>query len=365
MSLLESNNPNRHPVDVLRVRYWYQGVMKSLDCQKPYQVEKHLEPERFKRQNQRTAYPNKWGRYASGEHTPQVRQVRKVESHVPGSARDLNHPLWAILKVMGSKPVSAADWMGRLDPAVQSCVLQPQHDCFGAPRALAPFNRRQGQKLLRRGDLDALAALVLYWNEADRRDDGDVLEELGGMIYHLLLIVGLDFLKRKLSAELLTLFTAKVFDETPWMNGRFAVDAKTFDISILILHHSTHPADDPGKTPQWRKRVRRMLELLSGKKGFDMMHALRPFYLPIWEAMPPTRSDWAYWEDSRRHWAWGWDCILRGQVGKFPPDEAFVPGRGLHRHRRRPPLTQPRELRPPLELSEEGAIFEYGQWPPI
>ncbi|MFC3626897.1 hypothetical protein ACFOKJ_12275 [Vogesella amnigena] len=362
MILLVSKNQNRDPVDVMRVRYWYQGIMTTLDCQNPYQVEKLLEPERFKRKHQRTEYPNKWGSYVAGEHTPQIRHVRKVEIKVPGSARELNHPLWAILKMkMEGKEVSSIEWMGRLDPTVQTCVLQPQHDCFGAPRMLAPFSSRQGQKLLRRGDLDALAALVLYWGEADHQEDSEALEELGRMIYKLLLIVGLEFYRRNLSAELLVLFKASILDATPWVDGYFAVDAQTFEISILLLHHLSYPADYPGKTPQWRKQVGRMLLFLSGRFGDDIKFAMRPFCQPAWEAGPPTRDDWAWWEQSRRFWAWGWHCLLNRTEGKFPPYEDCVLGICTHSLRNRP-LRRRLGQYQMLTLPDECVIEKYGEW---
>lgn len=364
MSSLDTGDIKRDPVDVLRVRYWCAGVMKALECGSAYQVELRLEPGHFRRENGHTIYPNKWGRYARGEHKPRVAQVRKVEEQAPGSARELNHPLWAILQVMDKKSLAMAEWMNRLDPAVQACVLTLKHDCFGAPRVLAPFSTRQGQKLLRRGDLDALAALILYWIDARRRGSLDEQEELGGMIYRLLLIVGLDFYKRRLCTEFFTLFRTRILDRTPWKIGSFAVDTSTFETSLFILNRLAHSSDDPGKTPQWRKRVRKMLELLSGKTGFDLLFAMQPFCLPSWDAGPPTRDDWAYWEDHRRHWAWGWDCVLRGKIGKFPPDEARVPGWRYPRRRadticsRQPPSLSGDECK------KEAVIFQYGEWPP-
>lgn len=364
MSTFKSANPARQPVDVLRVRYWYQGIIKALGCSNAYQIEKRLEPERFKRQNQRTAYPNKWGRYAIGEHTPQARHVRNVDAQVPGSAQELNHPLWAILKVIENKQVSTIEWMSRLDPAVQACVLQPRHDCFGAPRVLAPFNLRQGRKLQRRGNLDALAALVLYWSEADRQGNPEALEEIGHMIFHMLLIVGQDFRKRGLGAELFALFADKIFHRTPWMDGLFAVDARFFDLCVHVLHGSAYTADDPGQTPEWRKHVRRMLVLLSGIAGFDLKFALQPFCLPQWDAGPPPHGDWARWEETRRFWAWGWHHIRHRVQGKFPPEEAFIQSKTSWRDRVRPALMPPQEIQARLKLTAPGLIYLYGQWPP-
>lgn len=324
MNPLAFKNQKRHPIDTFRVRYWYQGIAKALDCQESsYQVEKRLERERFTRKNGRTSYPGKWSRYAQGMHTPQVRYVRSFESQVPGSARELNHPLWAILKRADSKSINATDWMTRLDPSVQMCVFRSQHDCFGAPRALEPFGDRQGQKLLRRGDLDALAALVLYWHEAARKGEADAQETVAALIYQMLLIIGLEFHKRKLNTELLQLFTATIFNTTPWLNGRFAVDSFTFEISILILHRWAHSSDDPAKTPRWRKLAGEMVHLLKGKKGWGVMFAMKPFFIPCWDCGPPRYCDWAEWEGYRRRWAWGWACLQNDRLGKFPPKEVF------------------------------------------
>ncbi|SMC25645.1 hypothetical protein SAMN02745857_02226 [Andreprevotia lacus DSM 23236] len=362
MNPLQTKNQKRDPVDILRVRFWYQGIAKALDCQQSsYQVEKRLEQGRFARKDGRTSYPGKWSGYAQGEHTPQARFVRLFESQAAGSARELHHPLWAILKRIGSQPIIAADWMSRLDPSVQTCVFRPQHDCFGAPRVLTPFNDRQGQKLLRRGDLDALAALVLYWNEAARTGASETQETVAILIYQLLLIVGLEFYTRKLMAELLWLFTTKIFDATPWLNGRFAIDSRSFEISMLLLHRLAHSAEDPGKTPRWRDLVRKMIDLLAGKQGFDICYAMRPVFVPCWDLGPPRYSEWADWEEHRRCWAWGWDCLLTSRIGKFPPDEVFMSGKS--RIRIRPGSERLRAL--PLPTLNTAVIFTYGEWPPV
>ncbi len=185
------------------------------------------------------------------------------------------------------------------------------------------------------------------------------------MIYHLLLIVGLDFHKRNLAAELLLLFTARILDLTPWAGGHFGVDAKSFRISLLVLHHIAHPANDPVKTPRWRERVGLMLKLLAGNKGFDVMFAMRPFCLPAWEAGPPTLSEWASWETDRRYWAWGWDCIFKGVQGKFPPSPAEVSGRYFHRERNRANNISLSAKNYTASLTGQCAILEYGQWPPV
>ena len=88
----------RHAVDVFRVRYWYTGVMRELKFDTAYQAERQIEPEHFHVQDLRTVYPGKWRRYAVGENTPQKKLVMAVDLLAKGSAYELIHPLWFILK---------------------------------------------------------------------------------------------------------------------------------------------------------------------------------------------------------------------------------------------------------------------------
>lgn len=80
------------------VRYWYTGVMRELKLDTAYQAERQIEPEHFHVQDLRTVYPGKWRRYAVGENTPQKKPVRAVDLLAKGSAYELIHPLWLILK---------------------------------------------------------------------------------------------------------------------------------------------------------------------------------------------------------------------------------------------------------------------------
>ena len=364
--LPEPKNPNRHPADVLRVQYWFHGVSKALNCHAAYQLEKLFEPEHFRRQNQRTSYPNKWGRYAAGDNTPQLKLLQMVEARAPGTQRELQHPLWHFLKRQGStRPLTSND-MSKLDPNVQTIVFKPLHNAhFGAPRCWVPFSRQVANKLLRHGDLDALAALVVYWGIAKSQGSAKEIEYVATTIYRMLLVVGVLFYHRKLHAELLMLFTSVIFDRTPWAVGRFGTDPGTFHLSILVLHHPIKPQNQVMSTQEWKKKTIKINKLLSGEMGFDMKFALEPFCLPAWDLGPPTRLDWAEWEQRRRYWAWGWHCILHQEIGKFPPMEVVVEYPGPKGN----PLCQGEEWllikdRFPRRLNSTAVIFEYGQWPP-
>ncbi len=310
----------RNVVDVFRVRYWYTGVMHKLKFETAYQVERKIEPDHFRLQDQRTVYPGKWRRYAVGENTPQKKLVLTVDQQAKGSAYELNHPLWLILKKLSSDKFKATSYIRYLNPTIQSVVMRPQTDQLGAPLAWAPYTNLKAKVLLRRGTLDALAALVLYWHDAKTRNDHPQAEAVATSIYHMLLLIGWDMRSRQLHTGLFSLFRAEIFDKTIWEEGCFAVDNDTFEISICLLHNCFDSNSDKErmKASDWRKEMTRIQELLAGDKGFDIRFAMKPFCLPQWNFGPPSRNEVVQWEIHRRHWAWGWDCLLHNRIGKFP-----------------------------------------------
>ncbi len=193
-------------------------------------------------------------------------------------------------------------------------------------------------KLLRHGDLDALAALLVYWGLAKSQGSAKDIEYVATTIYRMLLVVGMLFYHRKLHAELLMLFTSVIFERTQ---------------------------NQVMSTQAWNKKIIKINALLSGKMGFDRKFALEPFCLPTWELGPPTRLDWTAWEQRRRYWAWGWHCILHQEIGKFPPMEVAV--HYVEQKDERPCLGEEWLLikhRFPKRFQPNSVIFEYGQWPP-
>lgn len=353
---------SRHPVDELRVRYWYQGIASALVCKSAYEVEKRIEPEHFRKRHQRTIYPTKWRRYARGDVVPQTALIRKVEAIVPGSELDLSHLLWTMLKhpVNQKRPLRA--WLAQLDPEIQIMVLKPQSRRVGAPKYLVPFTYSLARRLLRRGDLDALGVLVIYWWEAQKTGIADKIEEIATAIYRMLLIVGALFRQRHLHPLLLIVFTDAIFDQTPWLKGRFGVDEETFSILLRIFHRN-HQGDEILLDP-WRAEASQVANYMSGLTGFDLKFATEPFLLPVWELGPPTREQWIDWMVHCHDWAWGWHCIFSKTTGVMPPTLS------ISRHQRHDtnPLRAGEawfEIRKhfPKRAWPVSVLYDYGEWP--
>ncbi len=353
---------SRHPVNELRVRYWYQGIAHALACKSAYEVEKRIEPEHFRKHHKRTIYPAKWPRYARGDVVPQTALIRKVEAIVPGSELELSHLLWTILKHPVNQKLPLRAWLAQLDPEIQIMVLKPQSRRVGAPKYLVPFTNRLTQQLLRRGDLDALSVLVIYWWEAKEKGIADKIEEIATVIYRMLLIVGALFRQRNLHPLLLIVFTDAIFDQTPWLHGRFGVDEETFSLLLRVFHRN-HQGDEILLDP-WRTEVSQIANYMSGATGFDLKFATDPFLLPVWELGPPMREQWINWTVRCHDWAWGWHCIFTKKTGVMPPTLSI----SVYQKRDKNPVRAGEawfEIRKhfPKHDRAVSVLRDYGEWP--
>ena len=192
------NTPaNRDLVDVLRVRYWYEGVKKHTRCSTAYQLERLFEPLAAPSIDARTPFRNKWIRYETGKHTPRANLIDLVEKLVQGASKELNHPLWEVLR-LGEVCVPQLDaWLEKLEPRVQTTLFRKPHDGMSAPNWRLAFTLSQGRRLVKLGNLDALTALLLLWLEARHYDRLMDMRQLASLLYQLLLMLGMEFYRKR------------------------------------------------------------------------------------------------------------------------------------------------------------------------
>jgi len=315
------NTPaNRDLVDVLRVRYWYEGVKQQTRCTTAYQLERLFEPLKAPSIDARTPFRNKWIRYEMGKHTPRASLVDLVEGRVQGSSKELNHPLWEILR-QGDACASRIDsWLERLEPRVQTALYRKPHDGMTAPNWRLAFTMAIGRRLVKLGNLDALAALVLLWLEAHRYDRFEDMRQLASLLYQLLLMLGMEFDRRNMAEELFLMFRAKVFERTDWEDGRFALDEALYVRGVHLLYCLLYKIKDVNPFSSWFARCQAMQALLNGKKGLDAQFGLQILLVPDWRDGPPTRKQWWLWRQHNLHWLWGWKHLNRDTSGRAPDD---------------------------------------------
>ena len=93
-----SSQLRRDWIDVIRTTIWYSYIQAKFSNATSYQIEKIIEPEAFFNDKKYLFHRNKWAKYKQGKHTPDTRLILKVNEHVPGTARVINHIVWEAIR---------------------------------------------------------------------------------------------------------------------------------------------------------------------------------------------------------------------------------------------------------------------------
>lgn len=308
--------------DVLRVRFWYEGLKIRSRLNSAYKLEQYFEPESFKKSDGIASNRCKWQRYASGRHIPQDSLVTKVELKVPGSRQELEHPLWAVIRRMPSQATISEEFLKRLKPDVQAALFEP----IGGVDVYwqrVKTNSVLLAKLERIASLDALAGLTWLLRESLIKGQRKVSLDLVRSIYDVLLMSGVEWQSRGLASPLLEHFAKNILTMTAPMHLRFHMSERQMFEASSWLNLVVYQTAEGKKLRElsWRQRVRIMRKLLAGNTGYDIVHAVSPVYVPDathGEVPHAVIADLFYAEKCR---AWGQQCLLSGAQGKFPPAE--------------------------------------------
>lgn len=320
----------RDQADVLRVRYWYEGLRQRTGLATAYKLEQHFEPESFRKQDGVTSNRCKWQRYAVGRHTPQAKWAARVDARVPGSLQELQHPLWAVLKHQPSRATMSEAFLQQLKPNVQAVLLEP----VGGVEVYWQRARTTGvliRKLERIASMDALAALTWLLRESVAQGNRKNAEHLASSIYAVLLIMGIEWQNRELAEPLMRLFAYRILPLGSPPHLQFCMSSQDMlECSAalnLIVYQTT---EGRRRNLTWLQRVHIMRRLLSGMTGIDVVHALAPRYMPVGSDVPEEVMHRL--EQDERWRQWGWSSINSTQPEPFPPQKLL--GQALIRSRR-------------------------------
>lgn len=280
----------RDVVDILRVRYWFEGIRGRLGAKSSYALEKRLEPEAFRRRfkNGKPSYPGKWIGYEVGARTPQTKLVNRVNDELPGSRRELCHPLWDLLRSNPARRHLKEDYLRLLTPDVQALLYSNSQTVW----ARVPVTRGLVMKLERNASLDALAALVWLLHEDLSQEKPMHAEQLKRTIYNVLLMRGVWWQERQLAGLFLEIFSVRVLSLDSPLHQCFRMSTSELFEASTVLNLMVHHTPECGRHPlNWPRRVRIMRELLGGKKGYGVTCALAPVYVPSGAGVPAITSD--------------------------------------------------------------------------
>jgi hypothetical protein len=306
------------PLKSLRIRYWFEVLRQRTALNNPYQMEMNFEPESFVRNPDGSIrhYKNKWTLYKNGKNLPRETLLEKVEKKVPGSTRELHHPLWLVLDLQNTQIMEGDAFLHQLAPAVRDILFIPAREGMLGYLLRVPVTELVLEKLERRACLDVLAGLTWLLREAAKRQSGDAVM-IGHALHNVLTMMALELYALKIALPLLQLFIDRVLPLGLPSHHRLGMSPIDYMHSSGHLYRLIYITPKGGRrTLDWIAKVKIMQQLLQGKFGFDVRFAMRQkFELDNAGGEVPADIVSAFDRTSKLN-AWGWLCVQTGL--RFP-----------------------------------------------
>jgi hypothetical protein len=315
--------PTRDVINTLRVRYWYEGLKSRAQLKTAYQLEQHFDEMSFKKDDagKIVHYRNKWSRYERGHNTPQARLFQRVDALEPGSARELNHPLWDVLKKTAPKKTSEEAFLRRLEPEVQRIIFGVKPSGVTSYSKRGPVTQCLLEMLERRASLDVLACLTWLLREAIVQGNQRTAESVVNSLHNVLLIIGIELQSRRIAELLLGVFVRDILPLGAPRQLKFAMSESDYISASAYLNVTVYNTEDAGykSVLSWPHRVRIMRKLLAGSCGYDVHYALAPVLIPDCPDDEIPEGIMKSIQRSQRLREWGVACIQAGRPGRCPP----------------------------------------------
>lgn len=266
----------RENIDRIRTIYWYEGVRIVTGAPNACALERLIEPESFGiNEFEVPFHRNKWAKYKYGNNTPSVPQVKRVNMHVAGSAKELNHVLWKVLRHSTNVSEHAHDWLQQLAPELQLLVF----DCDDN------FRLRGGRQFLakfeRRASIDALACLTILLRVNHENGDFERAWEFAMSTFRVLLMLGHQFEERGIADALFNIYVERIFSGIKWGGERFYLEEYAFPKWADLLHQfARNSTQTKGRSITWPEEAHCMFRILEGAKGFDLKRVFAPLIGP-------------------------------------------------------------------------------------
>jgi len=299
----------------LRIRYWYEVLRQRTGLNSAYQLEKHIEPMSFARNPDGSVryYKNKWIHYETAERFPQAALLKKVEESIPGSTRDLHHPLWLVLNCENQEIMQGDTFLNQLAPPVWDLLFMRVEDGGLGYSVRVAFTPQILEKLERIASLDALACLVWLLREAAEKKSDDAVR-IGHALHNLLTIMALELYTLKIALPLLQLFIEYILPLGVPPYRRLCMSSFDYVYASGYLNRIVYETlNAPELSLDWSERVKIMQQLMQGKFGLDVLFAMRPkFELDDASGEIPVEVLKEH-DISSGLRAWGWCCVETGK----------------------------------------------------
>ncbi|EPF77530.1 hypothetical protein GCM10025882_15960 [Acinetobacter gyllenbergii] len=278
-----SRRLRRDWIDVIRTTIWYAYIETNFSNPTNYQIEKFFEPEAFVKDGSYCFHRNKWTKYELGRHTPGIELICKVNQHVEGTARIINHVLWEAIR--GRKPLSWLVEIGvnQLSWDVQRIIFKSVNDQKELISVLEI--RKNLRRLERLANLDALAALIILLRIADDQNQRKIALSIGQSIYRILLVMCVFLPLANFRYGLAFLIYLYVFPLCQSEMKKFdSNDVEEFFDRSGNLNYILLVAEDENIIDLERKGITRkiytnfLFDILDGKRGLKLIKEFSPSF---------------------------------------------------------------------------------------
>jgi len=319
----ENYSPRSCTVEMLAVGYWFEGLRQRTGLKTAYALELYFEKESFRRNTNGTIrhYRSKWSRYEQKMISPKAKTLSRVELLAPGSSRDLNHPIWTLMKLISrQQKINFDSYFRTLNTEVQLVLYRNTSNMIWDSVQREPTTQVLLEKLERRASLDTLAALIAIVVEADHLGRKSLAIKAANSLHKVLLMLAMELQARGVAIGLIDWLVLNVLPlGVPahlqiWMSSADYIHASAH-LNTMVYQHP----ERRGKTLPWKLRTRLMCKLLAGDMGIDVLHAMRPQF-ELREDIGEIAGDLV--EEFKKTSAlrtWGWMCIIDGTPQVVPP----------------------------------------------
>lgn len=283
--------------------FWYEHLRKRTGLVTSRAMQKLFEPDTFvPRKGEGFICSNKWQAYRQGAHKPHPKLVDRVDKSMPGSAKQLRHPLWEILNVDEPIGNQGEGILKRFDPDLQSKLF-----LSGRRGARRVADARLAAVLKRRCDVDTLAVMTLLCREASESQDYEMALYWAGETYYMLLRLGLELHRHGVCPLLVRFFRRHIFAKCTRPGWTFHNQDEDIGLCmgfLVVLEH---------ELPAHRRSADSKAQLLTGRLGRFPCKAFQP----IWRAELSVKGSAQRHDRMLRDRAVGWEAITSADL-RFP-----------------------------------------------
>ena len=261
----------RDIVDTIRTIYWYYGLCGRIGKWTVYMLEKTFEQIPY------TKKKGKWRYFRDGRRTPRTPLVIRADSHPlgKGSAREINHVLWEVLRPGFRLRRDTNHWLQQLSPDVQNIVFVTEyHPANRSYYECRKIDGRHLRALERQASLDSLACLTVLFREAYEKSDHTLMRVITESIYRTLLITAQDFPMSKVANDVFKLYREFVFSLLPEGTLVSGIDSARFadDVSALAYQFSCAIEISAPSLDSWPRYAGLFHDIIRGKSHRDCEH---------------------------------------------------------------------------------------------